>query len=51
MEEEGTETGSHYVAQAALTLRILLPQLPELWEYRDGLSFVWYVYGGSLLSY
>lgn len=29
------EPGSRYVAQAGLKLVILLPQIPELWNYRD----------------
>jgi hypothetical protein len=28
------ETGSHYVAQASLELKILLPHPPECWDYR-----------------
>jgi hypothetical protein len=27
------QAGTHYVAQAALKLVILLPQLPEYWDY------------------
>lgn len=30
-----SEPGSRYVAQAGLKLVILLPQIPELWNYRD----------------
>jgi hypothetical protein len=28
------EIGSHCVAQTALEIKILLPQLPEYWDYR-----------------
>jgi hypothetical protein len=35
--EERIETGSHYVAQAAPELFILLPLTPEHWDCRSGL--------------
>jgi hypothetical protein len=45
------ETGSHYIAQTDLELLIILPLLPEFWDYRcapllPGLKFllcIWHV--------